>query len=62
MSEPDASGAQRDEEQREGEQPAPAFGAPEPWERWETVLCLGSAATGLAALTLLGLVVNLWLL
>jgi len=38
------------------------FGAPEPWERWETTLCLGSAGIGIVALLLLGVAVNTWLL
>ena len=56
MSEPEGS------RERSDETSEAAFGEPEPWARWETVLCLGSAATGLVALCLLGLAVNIWLL
>jgi hypothetical protein len=37
-------------------------GAPEPWERWETSLVLGSIAVGLAGLVLLGWLVARFIL
>jgi hypothetical protein len=37
-------------------------GAPEPWERWETSLVLGSLALGAAGLVLLGWLVNRFIL
>ena len=37
-------------------------GAPEPWERWETSLVLGSIAVGLTGLVLLGWLVDRFLL
>lgn len=36
--------------------------APEPWEPWETRLCLISVALGVAGLAVLGFLVNLYLL
>lgn len=35
---------------------------PEPWEGWETRLCLYSLGLGLAALVVLGVIVNLTIL
>ena len=37
-------------------------GAPEPWERWETVLVLGSIAVGLVGLVMLGWLVGRFIL
>lgn len=37
-------------------------GAPEPWERWETSLVLGSIALGVAGLVLLGWLVDRFIL
>ena len=37
-------------------------GVPEPWERWETTLVLGSLAVGLAGLVLLGWLVARFIL
>ena len=37
-------------------------GAPEPWERWETSLVLGSIAVGFAGLLLLGWLVARFIL
>lgn len=37
-------------------------GAPEPWERWETSLVLGSIGLGLVGLVLLGWLVALFIL
>jgi hypothetical protein len=37
-------------------------GAPEPWERWETSLVLGSIAVGLVGLVLLGWLVDRFIL
>ncbi len=37
-------------------------GAPEPWERWETTLVLGSIALGLVGLVLLGWLVARFIL
>ena len=37
-------------------------GAPEPWERWETSLVLGSVALGLVGLVLLGWLVARFIL
>jgi hypothetical protein len=37
-------------------------GAPEPWERWETALVLGSLGVGLAGLVLLGWLVDRFIL
>lgn len=34
----------------------------EPWESWETRLCLWSLGIGVAALTVLGTLVNIFLL
>ena len=37
-------------------------GAPEPWERWETTLVLGSIAAGVLGLVLLGWLVARFIL
>jgi hypothetical protein len=37
-------------------------GAPEPWERWETTLVLGSIAVGLIGLVVLGWLVDRFIL
>lgn len=37
------------------------LGEPEPWESWETSLCLWSIGIGIAGLVILGILVN-WLL
>ncbi len=37
-------------------------GAPEPWERWETTLVLGSIALGVVGLVLLGWLVDRFIL
>ena len=37
-------------------------GAPEPWERWETSLVLGSLASGVVGLVLLGWLVARFIL
>jgi hypothetical protein len=37
-------------------------GAPEPWERWETTLVLGSIAVGFVGLVLLGWLVDRFIL
>jgi hypothetical protein len=37
-------------------------GAPEPWERWETSLVLGSIAVGLVGLVVLGWLVDRFIL
>ena len=37
-------------------------GAPEPWERWETTLVLGSIAVGCVGLVLLGWLVARFIL
>jgi hypothetical protein len=37
-------------------------GPPEPWERWETTLVLGSLALGLAGLLVLGWLVSRFIL
>jgi hypothetical protein len=37
-------------------------GTPEPWERWETTLVLGSIAVGLVGLVLLGWLVDRFIL
>ena len=37
-------------------------GAPEPWERWETRLVLGSVAIGLVGVVLLGWLVDRFIL
>lgn len=37
-------------------------GTPEPWERWETSLVLGSIAVGLVGLVLLGWLVDRFIL
>jgi hypothetical protein len=37
-------------------------GAPEPWERWETTLVLGSIAVGVVGLVLLGWLVARFIL
>ncbi len=36
--------------------------APEPWESWETWLCLGSVVLGTAGLVVLGILVHRFLL
>ncbi|SEP10433.1 hypothetical protein [Nitrosovibrio sp. Nv6] len=38
------------------------LGEPEPWEKWETQLCLWSIGIGLAGLLILGVLVDLFLL
>ncbi|MBE7527983.1 MAG: hypothetical protein IT526_05375 [Nitrosomonas sp.] len=38
------------------------LGEPEPWESWETSLCLWSIGIGIAALIILGILVDLFLL
>lgn len=38
------------------------LGEPEPWEKWETQLCLWSIGIGLAGLVILGVLVDLFLL
>lgn len=38
------------------------LGEPEPWESWETSLCLWSIGIGIAALIILGILVNWFLL
>lgn len=37
-------------------------GAPEPWERWETALVLGSLVVGLVGLVVLGWLVDRFIL
>jgi hypothetical protein len=37
-------------------------GTPEPWERWETALVLGSLGVGVAGLVLLGWLVDRFIL
>jgi cytochrome b561 len=37
-------------------------GAPEPWERWETTLVLGSLAVGFVGLLVLGWLVSRFIL
>jgi hypothetical protein len=37
-------------------------GAPEPWERWETTLVLGSIAVGIIGLVVLGWLVDRFIL
>jgi hypothetical protein len=37
-------------------------GAPEPWERWETTLVLGSIAVGVVGLVVLGWLVDRFIL
>ena len=37
-------------------------GAPEPWERWETTLVLGSIAVGAVGLVVLGWLVDRFIL
>lgn len=38
------------------------LGEPEPWESWETSLCLWSISIGIAALIILGILVDWFLL
>ncbi|HNR10630.1 MULTISPECIES: hypothetical protein [Nitrosomonas] len=38
------------------------LGEPEPWESWETSLCLWSIGIGIAALVILGILVDWFLL
>jgi len=38
------------------------LGEPEPWESWETGLCLWSIGIGIAALVILGILVDWFLL
>lgn len=38
------------------------LGEPEPWESWETSLCLWSIGIGIAALIILGILVDWFLL
>lgn len=38
------------------------LGEPEPWESWETSLCLWSIGIGIAALIVLGILVDWFLL
>jgi hypothetical protein len=38
------------------------LGEPEPWESWETQLCLWSVGIGIAALVVLGFLINQFLL
>ncbi len=38
------------------------LGEAEPWESWETSLCLWSIGIGIAGLVILGVLVNLFLL
>jgi hypothetical protein len=38
------------------------LGEPEPWEKWETQLCLWSIGIGVAGLIILGVLVDLFLL
>jgi hypothetical protein len=38
------------------------LGEPEPWESWETQLCLWSLGVGISALVVLGFLVNTFLL
>ncbi|HEU4854341.1 MAG TPA: hypothetical protein VFS89_03535 [Nitrosospira sp.] len=38
------------------------LGEPEPWEKWETQLCLWSIGIGIAGLVILGVLVDLFLL
>lgn len=38
------------------------LGEPEPWESWETSLCLWSIGIGIAGLVILGVLVDLFLL
>ena len=38
------------------------LGEPEPWESWETQLCLWSIGIGIAGLLILGVLVDLFLL
>lgn len=49
-----------------GEQPAGfddrAIPEPEPWEPWETRLCLWSVGLGIAGLCILGAIVNVFIL
>lgn len=39
-----------------------ALGEPEPWEFWETQLCLWSLLIGIGGLVVLGTLINLFLL
>lgn len=36
--------------------------APEPWEPWETSLCLWSLIIGIAGLVILGVLINIFIL
>ncbi len=48
---------------RDRRDPAGAdIGTPEPWESWETWLCLGSIALGTGGLVILGVLVDHYLL
>ena len=38
------------------------FTHPEPWEKWESKLVFGSIITAIIALTILGILINLFLL
>ena len=38
------------------------LGEPEPWENWETQLCLWSIGIGITGLVILGVLVDLYLL
>lgn len=51
-------------QQSKTQQPADqaAIEPAEPWQAWETWLCAGSVAIGVAALTTLGVLVHLYLL
>jgi len=39
-----------------------ALGEPEPWEAWETQLCLWSLFIGIGGLVVLGTLINIFLL
>lgn len=45
-----------------GEAGESALGEPEPWELWETSLCLWSLVIGIAGLVILGTLINIFLL
>ncbi len=47
-----------------GEVPSPelSMDAPEPWEGWETRLCLWSLGLGFTGLVVLGVLVNVFIL
>lgn len=44
------------------EHPEELLGEPEPWQTWETKLCLYSIGIGLLGLAILGVLINLFIL